>query len=468
LRREEDVTKRKDLMRLGAFFHPTGHHVAAWLDPGSQIDAGTNFSHYVQMTQAAEKAKFDLIFLADAIATRDGNLQALRRWPQYMAYFDPVTLLAGLAAVTKNIGLVATATTSFNEPYHVARRFASLDHMSGGRSGWNVVTSSNASEAFNFGRDAHFGHSERYERADEFVRVTKGLWDSWDDDAFVRDRASAIYFDVAKIHYLNHKDKHFAVRGPLNVARPPQGYPVIFQASASDTGKDLAAQIAEVVFTPLHDLEQAQKFYRELKDHAAKYGRTDDDLVVMPGLNVVVGDSEKNADEKIRYLQSLIHPEVGKELLSTALGGLDLSDYDVEEPLPDHIVSQEMQKTNSRVSYLFKGKPTLRQMYENFGTGRGQRTVKGTPIAIVDQMEKWFLNRGVDGYLIQPPVLPSGLDEFIARIIPELQSRGLFRTEYTGRTLRENLGLKRPASRNALTLHSSKTSSEDSTHKELR
>jgi N-acetyl-S-(2-succino)cysteine monooxygenase len=463
-----NVTKRKDLMRLGAFFHPTGHHVAAWLDPGSQIDAGTNFSHYVQMTQAAEKAKFDLIFLADAIATRDGNLQALRRWPQYMAYFDPVTLLAGLAAVTKNIGLVATATTSFNEPYHVARRFASLDHMSGGRSGWNVVTSSNASEAFNFGRDAHFGHSERYERADEFVKVTKGLWDSWDDDAFVRDRASGLYFDAAKIHHLNHKDKHFSVRGPLNVARPPQGYPVIFQASASDIGKELAAQIAEVIFTPLHDLEQAQKFYRELKDHAAKYGRADDDLVVMPGLNVVVADSEKDADEKIRHLQSLIHPDVGKELLSTALGGLDLSNYDVDKPLPDHIVAQEMQKTNSRVSYLFKGKPTLRQMYENFGTGRGQRTIKGTPTAIVDQMEKWFLNRGVDGYLIQPPILPASLDEFIARIIPELQNRGLFRTEYTGRTLRENLGLNRPVSRNAPALHSSKTLSENSAHKELQ
>jgi N-acetyl-S-(2-succino)cysteine monooxygenase len=462
------VTKRKDQMRLGAFFHPTGHHVAAWLDPGSQIDAGTNFSHYAEMTQAAEKAKFDLIFLADAIATRDGDLQALRRWPQYMAYFDPVTLLAALAAVTKNIGLVATATTSFNEPYHVARRFASLDHISGGRSGWNVVTSSNASEAFNFGRDAHFGHSERYERAAEFVKVTKGLWDSWDDDAFVRDRASAVYFDPSKIHFLNHKDKHFSVRGPLNVARPPQGYPVIFQASASDTGKELAAQIAEVIFTPLHDLEQAQKFYRELKDHAAKYGRADDDLVIMPGLNVVIANSERDAEEKIRYLQSLIHPDVGKELLSTALGGIDLSDYDVDEPLPDHIVSQEERKTNSRVSYMFKGKPTLRQMYENFGTGRGQRTVKGTPMSIVDQMEKWFLNRGVDGYLIQPPVLPAGLDEFIVKIVPELQNRRLFRTEYTGQTLRENLGLKRPASSNTSILDSSKTLSKASAHKELQ
>ncbi|WP_454918905.1 LLM class flavin-dependent oxidoreductase [Xanthobacter sediminis] len=440
------TSRRTDQMRLGAFIHPTGNHVAAWLDPGAQIDAGTNFAHYVQLAQTAERGKFDLMFLADAIATRDGNLQALCHWPQYMAYFDPVTLLAGIAAVTRHIGLVATATTSFNEPYNLARKYASLDHISAGRAGWNIVTSSNASEAYNFGRDAHYGHNERYQRAEEFVKVVKGLWDSWDDDAFVRDRASAVYFDPEKLHYLNHKDKHFSVRGPLNVARPPQGYPVLFQASASDTGKELAAQVAEVIFTPLHELEQAQTFYAELKSHAARYGRGADEVVVMPGLNVVVAASAAEADEKIRHLQSLIHPDVGKELLSTALGGLDLSPYDVDEPLPDAVISEELRRTNSRVAYMLKGKPTIRQMYERFGTGRGQHTVKGTPSAIVDQMETWFLNRGVDGYLIQPPVLPTGLDEFVDQVIPELQNRGLFRTEYTGSTLRENLGLRRPES----------------------
>lgn len=440
------TTRRKDQMRLGAFFHPTGHHVAAWLAPGAQIDAGTNFAHYVQLAQTAERGKFDLVFLADAIATRDGNLQALARWPQYMAYFDPVTLLAGIAAVTRHVGLVATATTSFNEPYNLARKYASLDHISGGRSGWNVVTSSNPSEAYNFGRDAHYGHNERYQRAEEFVKVVKGLWDSWDDDAFVRDRDSALYFDPEKLHHLNHKDKHFQVRGPLNVARPPQGYPVLFQASASDTGKELAAQVAEVIFTPLHELEQARAFYRELKDQAVKYGRSADDIVVMPGLNVVVAASEAEAEEKIRHLQSLIHPDVGKELLSAALGGMDLSAFDVDAPLPDHVVSEEMRRTNSRVAYMLKDRPTLRQMYERFGTGRGQHTIRGTAVSIVDQMERWFLDRGVDGYLIQPPILPSGLDEFVEHVIPELQNRGLFRTEYTGTTLRENLGLRRPRS----------------------
>jgi FMN-dependent oxidoreductase (nitrilotriacetate monooxygenase family) len=441
-------------LKLGAFFHPTGHQVAAWLAEGSQIDAGTNFEHYVRLTQTAERAKFDLIFLADAIATRDGNVEALSRWPQYMAYFEPLTLLSGLAAVTKNIGLVCTATTSYNEPYHIARKFASLDHISHGRVGWNVVTSSNASEAFNFGRDAHFGHSERYERAAEFVDIVKGLWDSYDDDAFVRDRSTARYFEPSKLHFLRHRGKHFSVRGPLNVARPPQGYPVLFQASASDTGKELAAKIAEVIFTPLHDLEKGQAFYKELKDDAARYGRSWDDVVIMPGLNPVVGKTHKEAVEKERYFQSLIHPDVGKELLSYALGGVDLSNIDIDQPLPDHIISPEDRKTNPRLSYLFKEKLTVRQMYEKFGGARGQRTVVGTANEIADQMEQWFVGRAVDGYLVQPPHLPAGLDEFIDQVIPVLQERGLFRTEYEGTTLRENLGLKRPSSSYANEPHS--------------
>jgi FMN-dependent oxidoreductase (nitrilotriacetate monooxygenase family) len=433
-------------LKLGAFFHPTGHHVAAWLAEGSQIDAGTNFEHYVRLAQTAERAKFDLVFLADAIATRDGNVEGLSRWPQYMAYFEPLTLLSALAAVTKNIGLVCTATTSYNEPYHIARKFASLDHISHGRVGWNVVTSSNASEAFNFGRDAHFGHSERYDRAAEFVNIVKALWDSYDDDAFVRDRSTGRYFEPSKLHYLRHRGKHFSVRGPLNVARPPQGYPVIFQASASDTGKELAAKIAEVVFTPLHDLDKGQAFYKQVKDDAARYGRSWDDVIIMPGLNPIVGRTHKEAVEKQQHLQSLIHPDVGKELLSNALGGIDLSDIEIDKPLPDHIISPEDRKTNPRFSYLFKEKLTVREMYQKYGSARGQRTLVGTATEIADQMEQWFVGRAVDGYLIQPPQLPTGLDEFIDQVVPVLQERGLYRTEYEGSTLRENLGLKRPPS----------------------
>jgi FMN-dependent oxidoreductase (nitrilotriacetate monooxygenase family) len=363
-----------------------------------------------------------------------------------MAYFEPLTLMSALAAVTSRIGLVMTATTSYNEPYHIARKFASLDHISAGRAGWNVVTSSNASEAFNFGRDEHIAHGERYDRAAEFVQIVKRLWDSYDDDAFVRDRTSGRYFEPSKLHILNHKGTHFSVRGPLNVARPPQGSPVLFQASASDAGKDLAGQIAEVLFTPLHDIEKGQAFYRDIKNRALQYGRTWDDVVIMPGLNPIVGRTREEAIEKERYFQSLIHPDVGKELLSNALGGVDLSDVEVDKPLPDGIISPEDRQSNPRFSYLFREKLTVRQMYEKYGSARGQRTVVGTADDIADQMERWFVNRAVDGYLIQPPHLPAGLDEFIEHVIPRLQDRGLFRTEYEGSTLRENLGLKRPAS----------------------
>ena len=279
-----DKERSGEMMKLGAFFHPTGNHVAAWLHPDAQIDAGTNFRHYAEITQTAERGKFDLMFVADAVATRDGKIEALRRWPQYMAYFDPLTLLPALAAVTTHVGLCATATTSYNEPYHIARKFASLDHISGGRAGWNVVTSSNVSEAFNFGRERHYEHDARYDRAIEFVEVVKGLWDSWDDDAFIRDRRSERYFDPAKLHYLNHKGEHFSVRGPLNVARPPQGHPVLFQAGSSEIGREVAARFAERVFTPQHNLAGAQEFYSDLKERMRKYDRPPEALKVMPGL----------------------------------------------------------------------------------------------------------------------------------------------------------------------------------------
>ena len=442
-----------EMMKLGAFFHPTGNHVAAWLHPESQIDAGTNFKHYARLAQTAERGKFDLMFLADALAVRDGKLAALSRWPQYMVYFDPVTLLSAIAAVTEHIGLVATATTSYNEPYNIARKFASLDHISNGRAGWNVVTSSNLSEAYNFGREAHFEHGERYDRATEFAETVCGLWDSWDDDAFIRDRATGRYFDPAKLHVLDHKGKHFSVRGPLNVARPPQGYPVLFQAGSSDVGRELAARTAEGVFTPQHSLAGAQEFYRDLKGRMAKHGRPPEALKVMPGLNAIVGRTAKEAEEKHHYLQSLIHPDVGIELLSNALGGFDLSEYDIDGPLPDipdHFgVMTGKTSLNNVVAWAREEGLTIRQLYERFAGARGQRTLKGSPVEIADDMEEWFRAYGVDGFLVQPAYLPGGLDDFVDLVIPELQSRGLFRTDYHGTTLRENLGLRRPPSRYA-------------------
>jgi FMN-dependent oxidoreductase (nitrilotriacetate monooxygenase family) len=440
-------------MHLGAFFHPTGHHVASWLHPDAQIDAGTNFRHYVELAQMSERAKFDLMFLADALAVRDGNLEPLSRWPQYMAYFEPITLLSGIAGLTERIGLVSTATTSYNEPYNVARKFASLDHISGGRAGWNVVTSANISEAFNFGREAHFEHGERYDRALEFTEVVFGLWDSWDDDAFLRDRTTGRYFDPTKLHTLNHKGEHFSVRGPLNVARPPQGRPVIFQAGSSEVGRELAARTAEAVFTPQHSLEGAQAFYRDLKGRMAKYGRSPDHLVIMPGLNPIVGRTRHEAEEKHRYLQSLIHPDVGLELLSNALADFDLRPYDLDGPLPEAAfsVTPKGSTTSFRnvLSWAKEENLTIRQLYQRFAGARGQRTVIGTAADIVDQMQEWFVSRGVDGFLIQPSHLPGGLQDFIDLVIPELQERGLFRTEYNGTTLRDHLGLPRPRSRYA-------------------
>ena len=443
--------RRGEKLHLGAFFHPTGNHVAAWLHPDAQIDAGTNFQHYAEIAQIAERGKFDLMFVADAVAVRDGKLSALKRWPQYMAYFDPMTLLPALAAVTTNIGLVATATTSYNEPYHIARKFASLDHISNGRAGWNVVTSSAINEAHNFGRERHYEHGERYERANEFVEVVKGLWDSWDDNAFVRDRATAVYFDPTRLHELNHKGKHFSVRGPLNVARPPQGHPVLFQAGSSEAGRELAARFAEGVFTPQHTLAGAQEFYRDLKSRMSKYGRKPETLKIMPGLNAIVGRTTKEAQEKHEFLQSKIHSDVGLELLSNQLDNLDLSEYDLDGPLPeipDHVAVLAGQTSMRNIVRWSKEEGlTIRQIYQRFAGARGQRTLIGSPTEIADDMERWFRDYGVDGFLVHPPYLPGGLSDFVNLVIPELQDRGLFRELYEGPSLRENLGLPRPKSR---------------------
>ena len=444
----------RGFMKLGGFFHPTGNHVAAWLHPGAQIDAGQNVHHYVQLAQTAERARFDLMFLADANATRDGKLEALSRWPQYMAYFEPITLLSAVAMGTTHIGLAATATTSYNEPYSVARAFASLDHISAGRAGWNVVTSSNASEAWNYGRDAHFRHADRYDRALEFVEVVRGLWDSFEDDAFIRDRAQARYFVPEKLHMLRHKGAHFSVRGPLNVARPPQGHPVLFQASASEAGKTMAARFAEGMFTPLLSLPQAQAFYVDVKDRLPGFGRGRDALKILPGLNPIVGRTMAEALEKQDYLTSLIHPDVGLELLSDAVGGFDLAGYALDGPLPDAVdatfdPAQHGVSFRNVLRWAREERLTVRQLYQRFAGARGQRTLVGTADSIVDEMEAWFLGHGCDGFLIQPSHLPGGLDEFVATVVPELQSRGLFRTQYEGATLRENLGLPRPPNRHA-------------------
>ncbi|WP_343720046.1 LLM class flavin-dependent oxidoreductase, partial [Achromobacter dolens] len=318
------MTRPSRQIKLGAFLMQTGHHIAAWRHPEAQADAPVNFRHYVELARRAEAAKFDAIFLADSVGVRNTDLPSLSRTAR-SDHFEPLTLLSALAAVTEKIGLIATVSTTYNEPYHVARKFASLDHISGGRSGWNLVTSSGQGEAQNFNLDEHVEHARRYARAAEFHDVVLGLWDSWEDDAFLRDKASGQYFDPAKLHPLRHRGEHFSVRGPLNVSRSPQGRPVVVQAGASPAGRDLAARTAEVIFVAHQTFDEAQAFYRDIKGRAVAYGRDPDDIKIMPGIFPVIGRTQAEAEDKFARLQDLIHPVVGVQLLSNMIGGFDLS-----------------------------------------------------------------------------------------------------------------------------------------------
>ncbi|CAN7367108.1 LLM class flavin-dependent oxidoreductase [Paraburkholderia sp. DD10] len=443
------MNRRSGHLRLGAFLYPAGHHIAAWRHPNAQADAGVNFRHYVQLAKLAETAKFDLVFLADGAGTRGDNVEFLSRTAHsYVAQFEPITLLSALAAVTERVGLVATASTSFNEPFHIARKFASLDHISGGRAGWNLVTSSSEHEAKNFNRDKHFDHSERYERAAEFAEVTTALWDSWEDDAFVRDKTAGRFFDPAKRHVLNHKGRFFQVRGPLNVARSPQGRPVVVQAGSSEAGRDLAARTAEVIFTAQQTLQDAIDFYADVKGRLQAYGRHPDDLKIMPGVLPIVGRTESEAKEKFEELQSLVDPKVGLALISTLTGGFDLSAYPLDGPIPQLPETNASKSRQALTLELARRENlTLRQLYLRVAGARGHWQLVGTPTQIVDQLEERFANFGADGFNVMPPVLPDGLTDFVELIVPELRRRGLFRKEYEGRTLRENLGLRHPAHR---------------------
>lgn len=437
---------KKRQLRLGAFLPGSGHHVASWRHPEAQADGGLNFQHYKQIAQTAERGKFDMLFLADGVAVRDrGQTPEELSRSGKVVHFEPFTLLSALSAVTERIGLTATVSTTYNEPFHLARKFASLDYLSDGRAGWNLVTSATEAEALNFNRDKHMEHTLRYERAREFVEVVTKLWDSWEDDAFVRDKDSGVYFEADKLHIPNHKGNHFSVRGPLNVARPIQGYPVLIQAGSSEDGKNLAAQTAEVIFTAQQTLEEAQAFYADVKGRLAQYGRNPDHLKIMPGVFPVIGRTEQEAKEKFQQIQDLIHPQVGLALLGGMIGGFDLSQYPLDGPLPDLPETNGGKSRQKLLTDLARRENlTIRQLYQAIAGARGHRQILGTPEQIADQLEEWFVNDAADGFNIMPPYLPGGLDEFVDLVIPELQRRGLFRTEYEGSTLRENLGLPRP------------------------
>jgi N-acetyl-S-(2-succino)cysteine monooxygenase len=444
-------TTKKRQLRLGAFIMATGHHVAAWRHPESQADAGINIDHYIELAQTAERGLFDQVFVADSPGIwHKGDRESFRRQGR-LSHFEPVTLWAALSQVTQHIGFVATASTTYEDPYLLARKFASLDHISKGRAAWNVVTTSAENVHGNFGHDTHPDPATRYERAHEFVDVVQGLWDSWDDDAFLRDKTTGVYFDPDKLHELNHIGKYLKVKGPLNIERPPQGYPVIVQAGSSEDGKELAAATAEAIFTAWTSLEEAQAFYRDVKGRLAKYGRRPEQLLVLPGISPVIGRTEEEAQAKWAELQSLIHPSVGLATLAPFWPGEELNTWNLDAPPP--YIPEPPKGINSRAHVVLelarRDKLTVRQLYEYLAGARGHWVVVGTPVQIADRIQEWFENGAADGFNVMPPVLPHSLNEFVDLVVPELQRRGLFRTAYEGKTLRENLGLERPSSRYA-------------------
>jgi FMN-dependent oxidoreductase (nitrilotriacetate monooxygenase family) len=432
-------------LRLGAFMRPATIHTGAWRYPDAFPDANFNFAHIKRFAQTLERGKFDAFFMADHLAVLNMPLDALKR-SHTVTSFEPFTLLSALAGATEHIGLVATGSTTFDAPYHVARRFASLDHISGGRAGWNIVTTSNPDAALNFGLTDHMEHGERYRRAREFYDVVTGLWDSWADDAFIRDVEHGIFFDPDKLHVLDHKGDYLSVRGPLNIARPIQGWPVIVQAGASDAGRQLAAETAEAVFTAQANLAAGRAFYADVKGRAEKAGRSRDHLKILPACFVVVGDTVEEARAKRAKLDSLVHYANAIASLSIALGH-DASKFDPDAPLPEIPESNASKSGRQRAIDLARQeKLTVRQLAQRLGGYSGLAMV-GTPKTIADEMEEWLVTEGSDGFTVMFPYLPGGLDDFVDHVVPELQRRGLFRREYEGKTLRENLGLPRPANR---------------------
>ncbi|PZX07032.1 FMN-dependent oxidoreductase (nitrilotriacetate monooxygenase family) [Psychrobacillus insolitus] len=438
------MTKKQ--MKLGAFINLPGQHVASWRYPSTGSNRTFDLDYLIELAKTAERGKFDTIFFADVFG------QTLAENSPSALKLDPVIILSALAAVTKNIGLTATLTTTYNEPFHVARKFSAIDHLSKGRAAWNVVTSANASESFLFGKEKHLEHATRYERAEEFVDVVKKLWFSIEDEALVIDKEKGQFLDLEKVHPVDHEGKWFKVQGTLDSASTPQGHPVIVQAGSSEAGKELAAKTAEVIFTAWQTLEDAQIFYRDVKGRLAKYGRQPDDLKIMPGVFITVGKTEKEALAKQKELNSYILPEVGLAYLSNFIG-VDLTGYDVNAPLPNFGEMEDKTNPQIRTNIIRdiaarENLHTLREVYERIAGARGHREIVGTPEQIVDQLEEWFLNEGADGFNIMPPTFPEGFNDIVDLVIPELQRRGLFRTEYESNTLRGNLGLSVPVNPN--------------------
>ncbi len=432
-------------LRLGAFMRPTSLHPGAWRFPGAWPDSNFNFERMKALIRRLEAAKFDAFFMADHMAVLNMSVDALKR-SHTTTSFEPFTLLSALSQCTDHIGLVATGSTTYDAPWHIARRFASLDHISKGRSGWNIVTTSNPEAALNFGMDEHMEHGDRYRRAREFYDVVTGLWDSWADDAFVRDVDNGIYVDPEKMHVLAHKGEYLSVKGPLNIARPVQGWPVIVQAGASEPGRQLAAETAEAVFTAQSNLEVGRAFYADVKGRMKKIGRNPDHMKILPGCFVVVGDTMEEAKAKRAKLDSLVDYANAIGQLSINLG-VDARKFDPDGPLPEIPETNAGKSGRERAIALARRENlTVRQLAQRLG-GHGGLGMTGTPKSIADEMQEWLEKEGSDGFTVQFPYMPGGLEDFCDKVVPELQARGLFRREYEGKTLRENLGLPRPENR---------------------
>ncbi|WNC17522.1 LLM class flavin-dependent oxidoreductase [Brevibacillus brevis] len=436
------MSQAKRQLHLNLFILSTGHHEASWRHPEASPHLATSVDYYQKLAQTAERGKMDSVFLAEKY--RLTKTIQHRVIPQMEAF----TLLSAIAAVTDRIGLTATASTTYNEPYHLARKFASLDHISGGRTGWNIVTSTGDATAQNFSRERHLEHRERYDKAREFVEVVKRLWDSWSEEALVIDKESGLYADIEKIRPADFHGSHFSVRGALNIPRSPQTYPVLVQAGSSEDGKEFAAELAEVVFTVQNTREDAIAFRSDVKKRMKKYGRSEEQMKILPGFIPYIGDTEAEAKEKERELNELSVSAYGLQCLSDTLH-TDLSAYPLDGPVPLEALPDISQIKGQQARFQLyvdlarRESLSIRELIIRTAGGRGHFTFAGTPVQIADVMESWLLSGAADGFNLMPPLLPIGLDDFVNKVIPELQNRGIFRTEYTGRTLREHYGLTR-------------------------
>lgn len=422
-------------LKINAFFYGAGHHKASWRLPGAKPQDMYDFAAVRKIAATAERGLLDSLFLADGYIGLGTKL-------------EPLTLLSALASTTSRIGLIATVVTAYNEPYHVARKFASLDHISRGRAAWNIVTGADSAAA-NFGREEHPEHRERYDAADEFVDIVKRLWDSCEDGARIYDKAAGIALRPDKVHEIDYQGKTYAVKGPLSLARPPQGHPVLVQAGSSERGMTFAARTAEVVFTAQATLGDAQAFYKDLKSRVIRCGRQPDQVKIMPGISTIVADTVAEARDREEELFSLVNQRETLQALSGQFG-TDLSSYPLDEPLTlaGAIEADQVNAMKSRhqlaLDLVRRDKLTLRQLMKHLAGGRGHLVFTGTPVQLADVMENWFRNGAADGFNLMPQVFPEGLESFVDKVVPELQNRGLFRTAYEGATLRENLGLARP------------------------